>query len=200
MFTVTTAEIRWFVKGNIPKEINDWIQNLKGEIEYQTPRTDLYLNIKDTPNLGVKFREGRFEVKQKMAELGELIYGSNSGNAELWKKWSFEARDEKIQFADIINKEWVEVIKSRKLKKYIVTNEGEIKEGFDNYQSDGCNLELTEVAIQSSIWWTLGLETYGNEKTLSQNLNAAFQHIFKNEFSKPLDIHNSFAYPKWICQ
>jgi len=47
------------------KKIDDWIQNQKGEIEFQPPGTDVYLNAKDTPNLGIKFREGRFEVKSK---------------------------------------------------------------------------------------------------------------------------------------
>lgn len=203
MFTVITSEIRWFYKGNIPNTINVWLKNLKGEIELQPPRTDIYLNDNSTSNLGIKFREGRFEVKQKMIDLGVLDSDNISGKAEQWKKWSFDAKDEKIPLADITKGEWIKVSKKRKLKKYIISDSGKINEGFDNFQSDGCNLELTELQTYSSdespdIYWTLGLETHGQVETLSQNLNNAFEYILKNRLPITLKIDQSYSYPKWL--
>jgi len=200
MFTVSTSEIRWFYDGEIPDEICNWIQNLKGEIESQPPRTDVYLNINDTPNLGIKFREGRFEVKQKMKKLGEFTSNNISGKAELWKKWSFVAEDGKIPLADIQNGEWVEITKSRKLKKYIISETGEIKEGFDNYQSDGCNLELTKIICKMKSFWTLGLETYGQTNSLHHNLKTAFEFVFQSKFPIKLNPSDSFSYPEWIIK
>ena len=51
MFIATTSEIRWFGRGKVPGEVDLWLQNLQGNTEAQTPRTDVYLNIKETPNL-----------------------------------------------------------------------------------------------------------------------------------------------------
>lgn len=211
MFKVTTSEIRWFIKGNIPERIETWLKKLAGEIECEPERTDIYLNIKDTSKLGIKFREGRFEVKQKMTDLGVLHSSNISGYAELWKKWSFEAVDEKIPLADITEGEWVEITKTRKLKKYIFSETGEIKEGFDNFQSNGCNLELTEMQINSSddlkssdesisSYWTLGLETYGYTDNLIQNLETAFEYLFKDDFPINLTKKESYSYPGWIAK
>ncbi|MCD4697878.1 MAG: hypothetical protein K8S16_16760, partial [Bacteroidales bacterium] len=181
MFIITTAEIRWFYKGVIPKTINSWFENLDGLIEQQDERIDLYLMIKDTGSIGIKFREERFELKQKSKDLGILEFSPNiSGNAELWKKWSFESRDNTLPLGEKTKGEWIEVVKARKLQKFIFDHKGKISLGFDNYRSDGCNVELTKVIANKNraplphspgdsespgesqvFWWTLGLETYG---------------------------------------
>jgi len=203
MFSVTTTEIRWFVEGIVPSKVDDWINNLDGEIESQLSRTDVYLRLKNTDTPGIKFREGRFEVKQKLTDLEELTSGNVSGMAELWKKWSFEAIDNKIPLADITKGEWVEVTKSRKLKKFIFAESGEIVKGFDNFQSDGCNLELSIVALHSpdelnNLWWTLALETYGQPDQLFQNLKKMFEYLFTPDFPVTLSTQQSFGYQKWL--
>ncbi len=210
MFSVTTSEVRWFIKGHIPSPIMDWFNKQNGHNEQQPERTDVYLQINNTDTPGIKFREDRFEIKQKITHLGELTSGNVSGNAELWKKWSFESIDNKIPLADITKGEWVEVTKSRKLKKFIFTESGEIEEGFDNFQSDGCNLELTEVTLHQSdefkssdeinnLWWTLGLETYGQPDQLFQNLKRTFEHLFTPDFPVALYTQQSFGYQKWLA-
>lgn len=203
MFSVTTSEIRWFMKGEIPVSIKNWFDNLKGFYENQSERTDIYLQSKNPNVPGIKFREGRFEVKQKIENLGVLENASEiSGNAELWKKWSFESKESEIQ-QGLENEEWIKVAKARSLQKYIFDQNGKISGGFDNYKSDGCNLELTKVFIHSSNaleknWWTLGLETYGSTEFLYTNLQKAFEHIFVAGFPISLQNQHSFSYPEWL--
>jgi len=117
MFTVTTAEIRWFVKGDIPKTVHSWFKKHTGIYEEQPERTDVYLDIKDSGNLGIKFREGRFEVKQLINELDILTLPPQvTGKAELWKKWSFNSAESELPHADIKKGEWIEVTKTRQFE------------------------------------------------------------------------------------
>lgn len=218
MFIITTAEIRWFYKGVIPKTINSWFENLDGLIEQQDERIDLYLMIKDTGSIGIKFREERFELKQKSKDLGNLETTPNiSGNAELWKKWSFESGENEISNVEK-SEEWIRVSKARSLHKFIFNNKGEISGGFNNFRSDGCNVELTKVIANKNraplphspgdsespgesqvFWWTLGLETYGTTDMLYINLQTAFEHIFKVDFPQIFSKENSFGYPEWLA-
>jgi len=199
MFTVTTAEIRWFVKGDIPKTVHSWFKKHTGIYEEQPERTDVYLDIKDSGNLGIKFREGRFEVKQLINELDILTLPPQvTGKAELWKKWSFNSAESELPHADIKKGEWIEVTKTRQLQKLIFDQKGNIHGGFDQFQSDGCNVELTKVEINQSVWWTLGLETYGKGDNLNNNLQSAFEFVFSNFKLSLFRQESSYGYPAWI--
>jgi len=57
-----SAELRWFISGKLPAQIVDRF----GESEFadqQLPRTDTYLVFPNAQTVGVKVREGNFEVK-----------------------------------------------------------------------------------------------------------------------------------------
>ena len=43
MFTITTAEIRWFLPGHPDENLATWLRGLDGTFEEQEPRNDLYL-------------------------------------------------------------------------------------------------------------------------------------------------------------
>ncbi|MCB0824286.1 MAG: hypothetical protein KDC09_16435, partial [Bacteroidales bacterium] len=64
MYVVTTAEIRWFYKGEIPADFLKWFGGFNGLFEEQAVRTDLYLKMNENTNYGIKLREGKFEVKK----------------------------------------------------------------------------------------------------------------------------------------
>ncbi len=210
---IQTAEIRWFFEGDIPEEISEWIIGLDGLFEEQEPRTDHYLHLKNTASLGIKIREGRFEIKERQSTEGEVLANNNiEGIAESWTKWSFESVENKYPLNETIKGNWIEVIKARKLQKFIFDKKGKISGGFDNYQSDGCNVELTKVhtkkhkssndsksSDESKVtWWTLGLETYGTSESQSENLQTAFDHIFQSKFPGTLSKENSWSFPQWL--
>jgi len=215
MFEITTAEIRWFYKGEIPKAVKTWFENLNGFYSEENKRADLYLSIPSTGSVGIKFREGRFEIKQKKKGLGLLQFPPNiSGIAEIWKKWGFQSGDNKVSFDVKTNNEWIEVFKIRDLQKFIFKHKGKISGGFDNYLSDGCNVELTKTLANryfssddsrsadecKVIWWTLGVETYGATGSLVKNLYTAYDYIFQSNFPRVLSKDNSYGYPEWLIK
>jgi len=205
-----TAEIRWFFEGDIPEEISEWIIGLDGLFEEQEPRTDLYLQLENNTSLGIKIREGKFEFKERHSQETKLIAKDNiEGYVESWTKWSFESVENKYPLNEIVKGNWIEVIKVRNLQKFIFNPIGKISDGFDNYRSDGCNIELTKIISYSSDdsqssdeykqpWWTLGLETYGATSLLEQNLKIAFNYIFQTQFPGTLLKDDSFGYPQWL--
>lgn len=201
MFEITTAEIRWFIKGEVPKAVKTWFENLNGFYSEENKRADLYLSIPSTGSVGIKFREGSFEIKRKNKYLGLLEFPPNiTGIAERWKKWNFQSGDNEVSFEAENNGEWIEVFKTRNLQKFIFGPTGKISGGFDHYRSDGCNVELTKVIANNSIWWTLGLETYGAIEFLEKNLYVAFDYVFQSNFPRVLSKDNSFGYPQWMIK
>ncbi len=194
-----TTEIRWFYPGEIPGEIEKWLTSLNGQFEKQPPRTDHYINVKGSNTLGIKIREGRFEVKEIQSSDEKILSVKNvKGFAEIWTKWSFDTVENKYHLNELIKGEFIALKKTRALQKYIFDSNGNIESGFDNFNSDGCNLELTKVIVNKTAWWTLGLETYGKSEFLEKNLQTAFNHIFKSRFPFSLEKELSFSYPEWI--
>ena len=59
---LTSAEIRWFFGGTVDDIIFSWFTAGNLHIE-SPPRTDKYLLFPDSVSTGVKFREGKFEIK-----------------------------------------------------------------------------------------------------------------------------------------
>ena len=207
-----TAEIRWFFEKNLPEVISEWFIGLDGKFEKQEARTDFYLQLENNTSLGIKIREGKFEIKERQSTEGKVLANNNiEGISESWTKWSFESAEDKYPLNEIVKGNWIEVIKARKLQKYIFDQKGLISGGFDDYRSDGCNVELTKIKSNSSddlkssnesklTWWTLGLETYGTTASLERNLQTAFDHIFQSKFPGTLSKENSFGYPEWLLR
>jgi len=194
-----SAEIRWFFKGNIPEKISLWFADLDGIFEKQETRTDQYLLLKNTNSLGIKIREGKFEIKERHTRARKtLTTGNIEGDVEVWTKWSFDSDVGEQSLARSIKGEFIPVEKTRELQKYIFDSKGNISRGFDNYRSNGCNLELTKVILNNQLWWTLGLETYGKPEKQEKNLNTAFYFIFQSEFPGILTTLRSFGYPQWL--
>ncbi len=214
MFCAITSEVRWFFQLSSHEPIVKWFQELDGLYEKQIPRYDIYIRQKNDGSTGIKFREGRFEIKQMQKELGILKTESSvSGKAEQWEKWSFDLNQQDLQPIEK-SRNWISISKARLLQKFIIKN-GILTGGFDHFHSDGCNAEITKVdsyssddfkssddcmANELSSWWTLGLETYGNPDLQSFNLLAAFDHIFKDGFPIKLSDKNSLSYPEWLSK
>ncbi|MBC8503531.1 MAG: hypothetical protein ISR58_17985 [Anaerolineales bacterium] len=74
----STVEVRWFYQGVIPSDIQTWFdQKVVEGIEpiNQPSRTDQYLLQGHNASLGVKLREGRVEIKQRVQEYGYAEFG-----------------------------------------------------------------------------------------------------------------------------
>jgi hypothetical protein len=181
-----SIELRWFYPGTIPTATNDWFNTeASGEL-VGTPETreDFYLQIPECEYLGVKLRQQRLEVKLRQSELGLLRFGESlEGKAEQWVKWMCEddAAENLLPVDVVKNKPWVKVKKVRSQRRYL-----------------NCNLELTQLNIQSNEWWSLGFETFGEDANLMEHLQTAASLVGENYRGMEMRSPDSYAYPKWL--
>ena len=80
-----SAEIRQFSKTK--EKLYSIYESLPGESEHDSKRTDYYLKVA-SENTGIKIREGKHEIKNK------LVPDVNNplGKLETWVKWSSNKR------------------------------------------------------------------------------------------------------------
>lgn len=200
MFSVTSAEIRWFVKGKIPSNIFDWFIGLNENYINQAERIDYYLHLPTDDSLGIKLREGRVEIKHRINHIGNITPGINvTGIAEKWQKWSFELKEANPILSNLnIQNKWIPLSKTRILVNYGISEDNIIAQKEKASYKNGCLTELTSLKSSNEDWWTFGLEAYGEENRLHDNL-VLLSHLILNDNSKvKFTQEDSFSYPGWL--
>lgn len=200
MFTVTSAELRWFVKGKIPTSVFNWFISLNNNYINQPERTDHYLLLKSDDSLGIKLREGKVEIKQRTHHIGNITPGKNvNGIAEKWQKWSFELKEANNTLSEIISQnKWLSVEKNRILINYGITEDNIVTQKEPICYKNGCLTEITSIKIKDESWWSLGLEAYGEKFRLKDNLVLISHLILSDKSNVHLTLTNSFSYPGLI--
>lgn len=200
MFTVTSAEIRWFMKGHIPDSTFNWFISLNNNYINQPERIDFYLPLKPDDTLGIKLREGKIEIKKRISHNGNISPGNNvSGVAEKWQKWSFGLKEANQAFPDFAaSNKWIPVSKTRILVNYGITEENIVTQKEEIVYQNGCLTELTSIRINNENWWTFGLEAYGEENRLMDNLVLISHLLLRDKSKVRFTLEDSLSYPGLI--
>jgi len=199
-----TVEIRWFYRGEIPGEIQSWFDQIvdqRTQPIIQTPRTDTYLLEQGNTSLGIKLREGRLEIKQRVREYGQIEFSQDvNGIVEGWRKWSFLIAPEQTNLLSpkILSDTWIDVKKERKLYNFIITHQAVKSSPMPDYSSGGCNFELTQIHFWGDTWWSIGLEASGEENSNYDRLKIATKNILSLPPPQSMKAHDSRGYPKWL--
>lgn len=163
-----SKEIRWFSHTE-NEAIGKWFEENGFSFENANTRTDYYLPLKDQDDIGIKLREGNIEIKQRTSRSPkEKLAKSVKGYFEHYIKWSFTSAEEDPLFQEIIEEEkyhWLAVRKERigfKLKEN--KNGSIIRVKMDEYLEYGCQVEYTRLKIKGELWYTLGLEWFGDKE------------------------------------
>lgn len=133
---LATVEARWFAAGPVPATVAAWFE-AAGEVHREPTRTDRYVRLPGVDGVGVKQREGRFEIKARRAgAFGVIVWAGHPTPLEAWLKWSAPLdalADDPLPPVD--------VAKSRRLAT-----------------RHGVQVELAELAVGERRFWTFGLE------------------------------------------
>ncbi len=200
-----SLEVRWFYQGALPGEVVDWFHDCEQEPEEQPHRLDYYLRLGTTDSLGIKLREGRIEVKQRVRQHGVAQLGERAtGLVEHWRKWSFGLADAGTSFGDILVpvQSWIGVQKQRKLRKYQLAGDDRLLAvGAGEYPERGCAGELTAIRIEEQEWWSLGFEAFGEESSLKEILMLAVgQFLSRKRVPFYFHAEHSYGYPSWLAR
>jgi len=198
-----STELRWFLPGNIPKRICDGFH--QGELwQRSEPRTDLYLVFEQASTVGVKWREGKFEVKALIDQVENWKPSPHlEGAIQTWEKWSMVP--ESLDNPGSQQQEWVEVTKHRSLRLF--AEKGGILHEYpvDQFVPQGCQLELTSVQCMGKPFWSLSLEAFGTG--LDYLLKQIVQQHLLSKIDSPvlnacldLSAENSLSYPEWLLK
>ncbi len=198
---LSTAEVRWFREGKIPTKLRSWFRKLAAKAEPQLVRIDHYLLERDTDALGIKFRDGRVEVKQRQGERRLTSFGPGwDGYVESWHKWGFPLADAQRRgkaFESFDN--WIAVQKKRRVITYSISPKGKlIALPGDAGGESGCSVELTQVRVKKTLWWTLGFEAKGHPENLESTLERVVRAVLSGSAPPTFEPTDSFSYPGWL--
>jgi len=200
---IVSAETRWFHHGQLPDRICEWFCRGDDVIQEQA-RTDRYLNLGGCTTVGVKLREGRFEIKARRAapralSLLETVHGLTDG----WVKWS-SASPELGTSAESVSarepQEWLPVRKERWLRWLDIGAADDMPPAGEP-PVFGCTAELAQVTLGDMPWWTFALEAMGDASRVEQLLTTAGQLYLRSyPPPQPLEETNAASYPVWLAR
>ncbi|MEG4149236.1 hypothetical protein [Microcoleus sp. Pol12B5] len=197
-----SLEMRWFYSGALPKSINQWFgsESLGGYLSPPEEREDIYLLVPSCDYLGVKLRGKTLEVKWRQGELGTMQFGNRwEGKAEKWLKWVCADTMAPIPADILATGKWVAVKKKRAQRLYQVSTPGSLMSvPVEAPIPQGCTVELTQLNINGSAWWTLGFEAFGSESCLTESLQTVATWTSKSYQAQKLKAEDSSAYPIWL--
>ena len=198
-----SLEVRWFCSDSIPAEVLEWFGGGERKPEEEPQRVDQYLRLGDTDALGIKLREGRLEIKQRHRQQGVVRFHERvTGLVERWRKWSFLVNEAGAGLADasMLTFFWIGVRKERRLRKYQLTDDGELVAiPAGEFPKRGCAAELTTIHVEGQEWWSLGLEAFGEESSMAEMLMLTARHVLApGQLPFSFDATHSYGYPKWL--
>ncbi len=189
-----TCEMRWFFEGVPPAAVEGWLAASRPRAEPW--REDRYLILPGVADMGIKAREGRFEIKGRTAVLGtHAIAPEIAGIAERWCKWSYDtALAERL--CGPSSQEFVVVGKER-VRRHFLLERWARETAERGPDRRGFSLELTRIRLTEAAYWSLGIEAAPDDPTLLVDLLRALRDVLQG-FPLPLPRERSHSYPRWL--
>jgi hypothetical protein len=200
-----SSEVRWFYHQALPLEVKNWFCGSR-LCKEEDARTDHYLLLSGSNEVGVKVRDGRkLEIKARtaMPQPLSLETGASVGRQDTWVKWSHEDREVAARLAALEgdSPEWLAVAKKRWIRKFRLDAAGNAEETDPSTELDlGCKVELSEVTVRGESWWTVAFESFGKGNR-TMNLEPFARHFLKVlPHGIALTERDSMAYPEWLSR
>lgn len=191
---LSTCEIRWFGCGELPLEpIGNLLHSLNANWKEETPRTDHYLSLPPERMTGVKFREGKIEIKWLDA-IHSSPEGWVAGALESWRKLSMPAD----QSPWVESSNWIAVQKRRRMLHWVLRNSHVTLANGDERAATCCVQEFSEVKIGRNQYWSICLEGVGVERL--NCLNATLARLRKSELPEIVRACRVCSYPVILAE
>ena len=193
----TSVETRWFLPGTAPPDVVQWFWDEM--MVTQPTRIDSYLYTPKVHSLGIKLREGRIEIKQLNKKLGPYTFHADiTGMVGNWNKWGFPISNSHID-VEAESNVWIPVVKERMLRRYQVVSGGKIRAvpGW-LFPMQRSSIEITNIVINGTAWWSFGLEVVGTDIDLFEALQTTAVLAFKGRGVPQFSATQSYSYPHWL--
>jgi hypothetical protein len=218
----STLEVRWFLSGPSAESgpaVEAWFRSRPryggGEPApiawVPAPpawRQDRYLVVPGHDDMGIKWREGRLEIKGRAAALGHQGFAPGiEGWCEAWVKWSYAGEPIEQRFGGLFRgriAHGVVTVEKRRLQRHLrLDASGVVEVGADDPRERGIDVELAEIRIAGSpreLHWSLAFEAFPGDAETSTRFAPAVGRFLEGCSALPLTTGRSMSYPRWLLE
>jgi hypothetical protein len=195
-----TCEMRWLLDGALPQEAERWFQRGR-EPAVPVKRKDCYLLLPGVADMGIKEREGRLEIKGRLAALGtHALAPEVEGVAERWCKWSYEAAAIEVR---CFQGPAIVVAKARAQRHFLLEPGGRSQASARrDLAQRGFSVEITRIRLGAAgddSHWSLGIEAAPDDAAMLADLLQAMPGVLR-DFPMALPRQHSLSYPEWLAR
>lgn len=193
-----TCEMRWFFEGALPGEVERWFERGK-EPAPSAWREDRYLILPGVADMGVKWREGRLEIKGRLAVLGGHAPAADiEGVTERWSKWPYAGKAIEDRFRRC-SKNGTITVRKRRSQRHFLLEACAREVARRVVDQRGFALELTRLRIGDDRHWTLGIEAAPDDPPMAADLVGALPQVLEG-LPVALPRARSMSYPQWLAR
>jgi hypothetical protein len=190
---VDTTEIRWFVSGELPRDVRRWFIGSAVTEE----RCDRYL-LDGRTDVGTKFRNGAtLELKTRLETGPVVLTAGLAGVLESWRKWT--PADGLVQRA--ATQRWIDVDKWI-LKRRFSLDGAEIEASPWQSGRPSCDVEIVALRAGGSIAWSFAFAAHGPQSSRLSAIRAAWAALLPTGAptirEMGLDRAETMGYPEWL--
>ena len=202
---IFTLEVRWFFEGFPDKGFTDWFNHGNPILwDIIEDRTDIYLVVPGSINMGIKFRgdEKFFEIKGRRSIIGiQEFTPTVFGVMERWIKWSYDVSQSDEWIDGILHSATgqVRVTKQRFQRKFNFGKDNEPHEIELSELSDiGVYAEITKLTVQKNNYWSVGFEAFPYYSISSESFVKLVSMTLEDS-PMSMDLKQSLSYPAWLA-
>lgn len=189
--------MRWIFPGQMQAAMAPWFGRFPAATE---SREDAYLVDPPLRGLSVKVRGGSLlEVKMYRGSPGILdVAGRARGRMESWQKWSFPGDPPGPGSGDPAG--W-RLVRKRRLISVFAPAGAEVPAARPGPgEEPQCAVELTQIRMSGTTWWTLGFEATGPASALRRTLETTAELVFTDAppGGVAFSTGNSRSYAEWL--
>lgn len=213
--TLSTLEARWFFPGLLEETgrgVEAWFRARGGPVPLAWDpappawRRDRYLVIPGHDDMGIKWRDGRLEIKGREAALGPTMFTRGfEGICERWIKWSYAGAAIERRFLGLFRSvpSGVVLVEKRRLQRLLALDAaGDATEiGPDEPRQQGVNLELAQIRVPRTTpetHWSLAFEAFPGDASMAEPFARIVARFLEGCPALPLAPEQSMSYPRWL--
>jgi len=217
----STLEMRWFFPGPLEESgsgVEVWFGTRPRYGGHGRPaprawepappawRQDRYLLVPGNDDMGLKWREGRLEIKGRAsASPPQMLAPGIAGVCEHWLKWSYAGAAIEQRFSGLFGNggaPGVLIVEKRRLQRCLdLDRAGGVHEvSLDHRRERGVNVELVEIRLPGPpgrLHWSLAFEAFPSEQ-VSELFAQTVAGFLAGCPALPLSAGLSMSYPRWL--
>ncbi len=188
--TYNSLELRWFMRGAIPESFLGSFES-NGAVIVRERRKDSYWPLSRV-DMGIKRRNGGpVEMKVRRSARSWDMPSGSTVVSEQWNKW----RPSRLPI-ERRQGLWLDVDKQLLTRTFGPS--GHEVQGAADGRRPLCEVELANVTVASTTWWTVALEATGPATLQPSVLSAALDRLWSLGLERWLEGAVNAGYPEWL--